>query len=232
MELSIIILAYNEEECLVEVVRAAFSAAKDSDLEHFEIVIVDDGSADETGRVAEELAGEDTHVRVFHHSQNLGLGKALQTGFSAATLDYVTWLPADGQFDPKDCLRLLQAIGDADIVISDIRPVIWLRSDSLGRLILSKGLRFVSRVLVWGITTYNGLLLFRRRVLDDVVLTSRTGVANFELIHKALRSGYTVKRADFYVDVAPRRFGRSKVANLQTIVRHFLEIIRLRVSYK
>lgn len=227
VELSIIIPAYNEEECLERVVQAACAAAEDGDLERFEILVVDDGSIDGTGSVAEAMAGCDPRIRVLHHPARRGLGEALRTGYQSATLEYVTWLPADGQFDMKDSLRLLQAIGEADIVISDVRPISRIQADSLGKLILSKGLRIVSRALVRGLTTYSGLLLFRRRVLDKVVLTGRTGVVNFELIYKALKSGYTVKRAGFYVGVAPRMAGRTKVANFGTLVRHFLEIIRM-----
>lgn len=230
--LSLIIPAYNEEGCLEKVVQAACAAAEDDDLEEFEILVVDDGSIDATGSVAEAVAGRDSRVRVLHHPARRGLGEALRTGYQSASLEYVTWLPADGQFDMKDSLRLLRSIGEADIVISDVRPVSRIRADSLGKLLLSKGLRIVSRALVRGLTTYSGLLLFRRRVLDKVALTGRTGVVNFELIHKALKSGYTVKRAGFYVAVAPRMAGRSKVANLRTIMGHFLEIIRMRLSCK
>lgn len=228
MELSLVIPAYNEEVSLPEVVRLACTTAKNSELEQFEIVIVDDGSRDATGGVADALAAADPHAKVLHHPRRLGLGRALQSGFAAASFEYVTWIPGDAQFHPAETLRLLDVIGDADIVLSDVRPLGWRHPGSFGRLALSRGLRLVSRALVRGLTTYTGLLVFRRRVLHGMTLRSSTGVVNFELIHKALRAGGTVKRADFYVHVSPRVVGHSKVANASTIVRHFLDLLRLR----
>ncbi|MHC4483131.1 MAG: glycosyltransferase family 2 protein, partial [Planctomycetota bacterium] len=82
----------------------------------FEVIIVDDGSSDATGQVAEEIASQDSRVKVVHHSTNLGYGAALQSGFSAATKELVFYTDGDGQFDIGEMPPLLPLMKQYDIV--------------------------------------------------------------------------------------------------------------------
>src|SRR4051794_3151600 len=113
---SVVILAYNEvsnlgpavEEMLVELKGLGRS---------WEFLIVDDGSTDGTGALADQLAAAEPHMRVIHHGTNLGLGGGYRTGFREARGDWLTFFPADGQF-PADIVSLfVSRSDDADMVL-------------------------------------------------------------------------------------------------------------------
>ena len=84
VSISVFFPCYNEQGNVERVVRRAVEVCEELEAD-FEIIIVDDGSADGTGRIADALAAADSRVRVVHHSPNLGYGAALQSGFRAAT---------------------------------------------------------------------------------------------------------------------------------------------------
>lgn len=76
----------------------------------YEVIVVNDGSYDNTGQVLDELVREYApHLRVITHEQNLGYGAALRSGFLAATKDYIFYTDGDGQYDPRDLEQLLRA---------------------------------------------------------------------------------------------------------------------------
>src|SRR5690606_28502087 len=115
--ISLVMPAYNEEENLpvaVERARAPLSAISD----RWEVVLVNDGSADQTGPIADTLARADPRVRAVHHAQNRGLGGALVTGFGAARGEVLAYCDADLPFDLWDlkaAYDLMQREG-ADVV--------------------------------------------------------------------------------------------------------------------
>ena len=95
--LSVIVMAYNEAESLERVVDEVETALRVVD-RPYEIIIVNDGSGDGTGDVADRLSSVIDAVRVVHHEVNRGLGEVYRTGFAAARGEFVTIIPADGQF--------------------------------------------------------------------------------------------------------------------------------------
>jgi glycosyltransferase involved in cell wall biosynthesis len=118
--LTLIIPAYNEEGSLrkcVHETHAFLSAA----IEEFEIIIVDDGSTDNTWGIASELSRMFKNVLAERHEANMGIGAAIRTGIGASTRELVFYLPADNQMDIRELPLFLEGIGDADIV-SGTRP--------------------------------------------------------------------------------------------------------------
>jgi glycosyltransferase involved in cell wall biosynthesis len=111
MKLSIIIPVFNEVETIREVVENVLAL----DCEK-EIIIVDDCSTDGTQKIIKELKGDNT--KILFHNQNQGRGAAYQTGLRYATGDVVVGHDADFEYNPKDCLKLIEPItrGDADII--------------------------------------------------------------------------------------------------------------------
>jgi glycosyltransferase involved in cell wall biosynthesis len=104
---SIVIPACNEAAAIADVVRELGTAAR-----WREILVVDDGSADETGARAAEAG-----ARVLRHPYNKGNGAAVKTGIRAATGDYILILDGDGQHQPADALRLVGRLGEYDLVV-------------------------------------------------------------------------------------------------------------------
>ena len=113
--LSVFFPCYNEQDNIERVVKSALDVLTALKID-FEIIIVDDGSKDKTGEIADPLAAEDKHIKVVHHSINRGYGAALQSGFKAASKEYVFYTDGDGQFDIKELPLLFKYMADYDIV--------------------------------------------------------------------------------------------------------------------
>jgi dolichol-phosphate mannosyltransferase len=191
----------------------------------YELIIIDDGSNDGTGQIADDLARECSAIRVIHHAPNGGLGAVYRTGFSEARGLYLTFFPADGQFPATAIRDLLGAISDRDMVLGYLpnRP---------GALV-SRGLSWLERLLyrsLFGpLPTFQGVLLFRRALLQDLRLVSPPGrgwAVLMELIIRTSRAGYRVTSVP--TPLRPRLAGRSKVNNLGTIWANLIQVIALR----
>ena len=222
--LSVVIMAWNEEDNLpVQAERTiAFLEAHTSE---WQLVIVDDGSADRTGAIADELAAaRPDQVDVVHHGQNRGMGAAIRNGYAAARCEWITQLPADCQVDPRVFTRFFEHIDHADIVLSVYRQ----RDDGWQRKVLSWGFQTFIRVLLGERGDYTGTMVFRRSLLERVgPLASDSFFVNLEFPIRVLRLG--APHALVEIEAQPRLHGRSKVANLKrirTVVREALAMKR------
>ena len=104
---TVIIPAYNEEEGITDVISQLKELSR-----NYEILVVDDGSTDNTYKLATE-----TGVKVIRHPYNKGYGAALKTGIRNAEADIVLFMDADGQHQPRDIKKLIQYIGEYDMVV-------------------------------------------------------------------------------------------------------------------
>ncbi len=225
--LSIIIPAFNEQDNLCPVVSEIVECCKELKYSDLEIILVNDGSSDNTQSVAEGLVKQYPFVRLLTHMNNLGLGQANLSGFLAAKGEWVTWFPGDGDFVPFDMLHLIKQNACADMVVGHIQLRQRLKNDGLLRIIMSKGWRLMIRMLL-GHTPGTGVLYaFRRSLLNEVALVSSTGLLNIEFPMKVSRRGYKIARGQ--ISVRPRLSGNSKVANTRTIIKVAWEILKLRM---
>ena len=106
---------FNEQDNIPKMTQDALSVLK-SISDDFEVIIVNDGSSDNTAQIADKLANEHAPVKAIHHPQNLGYGAALQTGFNNAAKQLVFYTDGDCQFDLKEFPKLLELIDQCDIV--------------------------------------------------------------------------------------------------------------------
>jgi glycosyltransferase involved in cell wall biosynthesis len=113
-EVSILVLAYNEAGNLPGAIDDIRSAAMA--LDDYEIIVVDDGSTDGTGLVADKLAAKYADVLALHHPENRGLRAGYETGLAEARMRRVVWLPADREMTAGSIERIFEAVGTADIV--------------------------------------------------------------------------------------------------------------------
>src|SRR3954453_3375191 len=102
---SVFFQAYNDSGTIASMVIRAVKAASELTSD-YEVIVVNDGSADATAEIADELARTYPHVRVIHHPQNRGYGGALQTGFRSATKDLIFYTDGDAQYDPAEMAAL------------------------------------------------------------------------------------------------------------------------------
>ncbi|HNS18992.1 MAG TPA: glycosyltransferase family 2 protein [Sedimentisphaerales bacterium] len=223
VSLTVFFPCYNEQENVGKVVQQAVEVL-DGLRADYEILIVNDGSADGTARVADQIAAVNRRVRVIHHPRNLGYGAALQSGFRAATKELVFYTDGDGQFDLKELPPLLPLMAEYDIV-SGYR---MNRQDPLLR-----------RLNGWLWTRMNDLLfslnlrdldcafkLFKRSIFDDIRMESQGALIATEILARAARKGYKITEKG--VHHYPRTAGKPTGGNLKVILRAFKEVIKLR----
>jgi dolichol-phosphate mannosyltransferase len=213
----LILPTYNEAENIEGLVRAALVQLESTGLEHT-ILVVDDGSPDGTGRIANGLAEELEPVRVLHRDRKQGLGRAYLAGFALALAngaELVLEMDADFSHDPADLPRLIAAAEAADLVLGS-RYVPGGGVTSWGRLrrLLSRGGSAYARILL-GVPVRDltgGFKCFHRRVLESIDLENvhADGYGfQIELTYKAVRAGFRV--AEVPILFRERSVGTSKM---------------------
>ncbi len=227
-ELSIFFPCYNEAANLPALVHDALSAAP-SLADRFELVIVDDGSRDETATIARDLAAANPGVvRFVQHEQNLGYGAALRSGFSAARFSWIAFTDGDCQFRIADLARLIDVADRATpsvVVGFRIR-----RADPLLRLAYAAVYRFANRVW-FGLNLRDvdcAMKLFRSSALQGVRVASDGAFFSAELMIKLRRRGVLVREVG--VPHHPRTKGMPSGARLSVVTRAVRDFWRLRLN--
>lgn len=230
--LSIVFPMWNEESSILLAVEAAQEAVNAlvaaGDIDEYEFVIVDDASTDATPAMADALAADDPHVTVIHHAANKGLGGSIKTGLAGASGDLVLYTDADLPCDLLESLtravRLMRIYG-ADIVSAyrhdrtaegPRRAVYTFAYNSLIRVGFGLRVRDVNFAFK----------LMRRRVLDEVAVSSEGSFIDAELLIRAHRAGFHI--IQFGVDYFPRTRGVSTLSSGATIAKIVAEMARLR----
>lgn len=213
---------YNEEANVERTTRAALAACERL-FADYEVVIVNDGSRDRTGEIADRLAAEHPRVRAVHNRPNRGYGGALARGFREATKDYIFYTDGDGQFDFEEMEKLLPLLRTHDIV-SCYRldrqdpPLRKLNAAMWGTLVRSLfGMRIRDIDCAFKI--------YPRRFIEQIELRSTGALIDTEMLAKATRLGYSV--AQLGVHHYPRTQGEQTGANLKVVLRAFRELFKL-----
>ncbi len=190
----------------------------------FEVIIVNDGSQDETAVIADQLAEKDNRVRVVHHETNKGYGGALQSGFKAASKQWVFYTDGDAQFDIADIIQLIPLTEQYDIVTCYRlnRQDSWLR-------------KLNGHAWNWLVNQIFGLhlkdidcafKLYRREIFDRITMKSMGALIDTEILARAARAGYRMTQLG--VKHYPRQTGQSSGANPAVILRAFKELFKLK----
>ena len=229
--LSIVIPAFNEADNIPLVVQDSIATLDASRLAgRYELLLVNDGSSDDSGRISDALAGQHACVRVFHHDRNLGLGEALKTGYRNSRGAYLTFIPADGEVKADQALRLYEQAGDADLMTSTRLGYVdgtAIRKRTVFRRVLSWGFQTCIRMILGcdpGKQT--GIYVVRGSIVRSLPLLSRTSLVSLEIYLHCLYSGARMKHGD--ITICQRLSGVSKVANMSGIWKQLWEIIKLR----
>lgn len=222
-ELSVVVIAYNEVECLVPVTRELVAALEAARVD-FEVVVVDDGSDDGTGGAADELAAADPRV-VAVHQRNLGIGGALRTGFDAARGAAITWVPADGQIGPDVVVELFRRRDEAAMLTTVYRT----RDDPWYRTVVSKTLNTMIRVRAGQVAKSGGSYLFHRSAWERYGPRDDDSMMVSTAFRQRLReAGEPIVEVE--IDCRARRAGSSKVLNARTIYRTLVGLAATRRS--
>ncbi len=218
---------YNEELYIRRAVEAAQEICelmlRVGEIRDYEILLIDDASKDETGRIADELAREDKRIHVIHHQTNRGLGGSLKTGFYNAQMDTILYSDTDLPFDMmeiKKASRLMRYY-EADIVAA-------FRYDRTGeglrRLIYSYVYNTLIKLLFHlRIKDVNfSFKLVRKEVFEYVHLESEGSFIDAELLIKAQKYGFKI--IQFGTNYFPRTRGISTLSSSNVIIKILKEM--------
>lgn len=220
--LSVVLPAFNEQYNLRATVEAARRMLPGV-AEEWEIIIVNDGSGDATGRICDSLADQFPQVRALHHPGNKGYGAALKSGIIAARYAWIFFSDSDGQFDFAEISRLLDHAAANDIVAGYRRK----RNDPPYRALNAAGwnmlVRFSLGVHIRDIDC--AFKLFRRKVFEKVRIESVGAMVNTEIFSQATRLGMRIREVE--VTHHPRIHGQPTGAKLRVIAKAFRELFRM-----
>ena len=219
MSLSVVLPAYNEEYTIEETVRHVSSVLQQWARE-FEIVVVNDGSHDQTGSILALLAQEDTHLNVVTHPVNRGYGAALVSGFAAASKELTLFMDSDGQFDIEDLRLFFPYIDQYDAVLGYRIE----RQDAVLRKLNAWGWMLVVRLML-GVNVRDidcAFKLYKTRYIHEITLETRGAMINAEMLYKFKHLGHTWQQVG--VHHLPRRGGKATGANIKVILKAFKEL--------
>jgi len=232
----LVLPTYNEADNVEAIVRASLPHLAATGVEH-RVLVVDDGSPDGTGDIADRLAAEIAEVEVLHRTAKEGIGPAYLAGFGVALragAELVLEMDADFSHDPADLERLVAAAEDADLVLgSRYVPGGGITDWGLARRAISRGGSLYAR-LVLGVDVSDltgGFKCFRREVLEHLDLTS-IGTDGYgfqiEMTYRAIRAGFRVTEVPILF--RERRVGASKMS-ARIAVEAFWKVPALRLRH-
>ena len=221
--LSVFFPAYNDSGTIASMVIRTVKTAADLTPD-FEVIVVDDGSADGTADIADELARTYPQVRAVHHARNRDYGAALQTGFRSATKDLIFYTDGDAQYDPTE-LKLLwdHLTPEADL----INGYKISRQDPLHRVVIGRIYHYVVSTL-FGLKLRDvdcDFRLMRRAIFDRINLEKTSGIICVEMIKKIQDAGFRV--VEVPVHHYHRTHGRSQFFNFRRIFRTGIDVLKL-----
>ena len=213
--LSVFFPAYNDSGTIASMVIRAVKAASDLTPD-FEIIVVDDGSADGTAEIADELARTYPQVRAVHHPTNRDYGAALRTGFRSATKELIFYTDGDAQYDPAE-LSVLWArmTPDADLV----NGYKISRADPLHRIVIGRVYHHIVSLL-FGLKMRDvdcDFRLMRRSIFNRINLTKTSGIICVEMMKKIQDARFRI--VEVPVHHFHRTYGKSEFFNIRRLFR-------------
>ncbi len=204
--ISVFFPAFNDEWTIASLVRQALDILPGL-TDDYEVLVINDGSADRTRAIVDELSHALPHVKAIHHASNQGYGGALRSGFSHASKELIFYTDGDGQYDVRELKHLLTLMTDGVDVVNGYKIK---RADQRHRIVIgaiyNRLARFLFRLPIRDLDC--DFRLIRRRALQEIGDVSKSGAACVEMVRKLHASGSVFAEAP--VHHYPRAYGRSQ----------------------
>jgi glycosyltransferase involved in cell wall biosynthesis len=219
--LTVFFPVYNDEHTIERVTLKAIEVCE-SLTDDYEVIIVDDGSPDRAGELADRLAAEHDHVTAIHHETNLGYGAAVRTGLAASNNAWICFTDGDDEYDLHDLKKLWRLRSHYSLIIT----FRYIRRYSGFRVVISQVYNAVLRRLFR--TDYRdistGLRLVDREVVDRLNLTATSPFIGAEITIKTMLMGYPV--GEVGIQTFPREFGRGGATSITNIRKTISDMLR------
>jgi glycosyltransferase involved in cell wall biosynthesis len=192
--------------------------------DNYEIIVIDDGSTDQSRNILRALEKMIPRLRVVYHEFNRGYGGALRSGFASATKDWVFYTDGDFQYDVTELAKLASCVTDQVDVVQGFKVK---RHDPLHRIVIGKCYQYLMKVL-FGLKIRDvdcDFRLIRRRVFERVRLEYDSGVICLEMVKKMHLAG--CRFVEVPVSHYFRAYGKSQFFNFPRVFRVGRDILRL-----
>lgn len=190
--------------------------------EDYEVVVINDGSTDDTALVLDEMARQFPRLRVEHRAQPSGYGGVLRGGFATATKDWIFYTDGDAQYDARELTRLTQAVAPGVDMVNGYKIK---RHDPFHRVLIGLAYQYFVKIL-FGLTIRDvdcDFRLMRRSIFDQITLESTTGTITFELVKKIQDAGYHI--VEVPVRHWYRQYGESQFFNFPRVARTLVALL-------
>ena len=215
---------YNDGGTIASMVLSALVTLRQI-TDDYEVIVVDDAGKDYAPLILEELERKyPQEVRIIRHPQNRGYGGALRSGFAAARKEWVFYTDGDAQYDPRELLTLVQALGEGVDVVNGYKID---RSDPVIRKVIGRIYHYTVKFL-FGFRLRDvdcDFRLIRRSIFDRISLESNHGTICLEMVKKMQDAGY--RFAEVPVHHYHRAYGRSQFFNFGRLWRTARDLARL-----
>lgn len=222
--ISIFLPAYNDEKTIEKLVLDAILVLGQMSFD-YEIIIIDDCSRDDTGKIAKRLAESQKKVRLIQHKQNRDYGGVLKAGFAKATKEWVFYTDGDGQYDIKEITKLLPYAEEYDL----INGYILKRNDSNCRILFGRMYQFLLDVCFGKTLKYINcdFRLIKKEAIDRIEIDSNSGFAPAEMVIKLTKNGVKVK--EVLISHFPRQYGHSQFLNFKKILNLLSDFLKFSI---
>jgi glycosyltransferase involved in cell wall biosynthesis len=189
----------------------------------YEIIIVDDGSPDRSGEIADELAREHDSIRVIHHGKNLGYGSAVRSGLAASRFEYICLTDGDDEYEVEDFRKLLKLRDRYDLIITFRYKKIYSNTRIFVSWVYNKLLRLLFRMPFRDVST--GLRMIRKSVIEDLELESTSPFVGAEIAIKTMLKGHAV--GEVGIQTFPRAFGKGATVSVSNILATMVDVFHV-----
>lgn len=224
--ISFVLPMFNEAENIEDTLGRISALAKEI-CGDYEIVVADDASSDGSGDIVDALASNDPHIKSVRLKKNAKFGGALNAGLMSASKDVVLYTDSDFPAKEEDLRGALSLLDDADIVTA---YSLVIKDASLKRIVMSKGYNFLVRLL-FGLNIKDinsGLKIYRRDVLEGLVLKSKSPFIDVEIFAEAVKKNFRIKQYGLIFGLRTR--GSSSISRMSVVARTFWDMFKYRFS--
>ncbi|MCG2660029.1 MAG: glycosyltransferase family 2 protein [Kiritimatiellae bacterium] len=212
--LSVVMPALNEEKNIQDAVQSTL-AAFDKHHVDGEVIVVNDGSTDNTKAIVEAIMKWNPRVRIVSHQRTMGIGYSFYDGIRQALKEVVVMFPGDNENNPDDALAYIRLMDNVDIIVPFIHNI---EIRNRARRIISAIYRFVINVSFGINLNYtNGTVFYRRAILENIDFQSLGFFFQTELLVRLIRAGYLFAEVPNFL--SKRSFGTSKAITLKSLIR-------------
>lgn len=223
IDITVIMPALNEGENIQATINATLKALEDYKI-NGEIIVINDGSTDNTADVVNELIKSDGRIRMIKHEIPCGIGGSFWDGVDNAKADTVTWIPGDNENDPWEIFRYYKLLEHVDIVIPflfnrEVRPFFRNMLSYIYRLIINTTFRV-------NFNYTNGTTLFRKSILKELDHRSNSFFFLTDILIRTVRRGYLFAEVPYRLGV--RKEGVSKAVtfpSLMQVIKGYLRLV-------